>query len=224
MRAMISSLSSIDAWIFDLDNTLYPARANLMERIDARMMSYIVRQLELSIEDAKALQKEYFFEFGSSLVGLIAHHDVEPYEFLAEVHDIEMDVLEHDAPLAAAIAKLPGRKLVFTNGDKPYALRVLDRLGLGSSFEAIHDLHAMNLVPKPHPSAYAGLCRELDIDPNHAAFFDDVLHNLIPAKAIGMKTIWVNSSSGKETEAGEDQVDWTVPELGSWLRKVMGVA
>ncbi|MEX7259211.1 hypothetical protein AB2C63_32405, partial [Pseudomonas aeruginosa] len=85
--------------------------------------------------------------------GLMAEHQVDPHAFLAHVHDIEMDVIEHDAPLVAAIAKLPGRKLVFTNGDTPYATRILERLGLSESFEAIHDIHAMNLMPKPHASA-----------------------------------------------------------------------
>jgi putative hydrolase of the HAD superfamily len=102
------------------------------------------------------VQKDYFHRHGTTLTGLMADHDVDPHEFLAEVHDIEMDVLEHDAPLAAAIASLPGRKLVFTNGDKPYALKVLDRLGLGDAFEAIHDIHAMDRTRRPMPICARG--------------------------------------------------------------------
>ena len=157
--AMLPALAHIDAWIFDLDNTLYPASANLFEHIDRRMTQFVGDLLGVDPAEAFRVQKEYFHAHGTTLAGLMAEHDVDPAAFLAYVHDIEMDVLEADAPLAAALAKLPGRKLVFTNGDKPYALKVLDRLGLGAHFEAVHDITAMGLVPKPQPSAYAGCAR-----------------------------------------------------------------
>src|SRR3546814_8685366 len=105
------------------------------------------------------------------------------------VHDIALDQLERDAPLVAGIAALPGRKLVFTNADAPYARRVLARLGLGESFEALFDLRATNYVPKPHPDAYAGLCAAYDLDPARCLFADDMARNLAPAKAIGMTTV-----------------------------------
>ena len=162
--AMLPALAHIDTWIFDLDNTLYPASANLFERIDARMTAYVGRLLDLPPLEALRVQKRYFHDHGTTLAGLMANHGVDPHHFLADVHAIEMDVLEENAPLAAAIAKLPGRKLVFTNGDAPYASRVLERLGLDESFEAIHDVHAMDLKPKPEPSAYAGLCAAFGID------------------------------------------------------------
>ena len=214
-------LASIDTWIFDLDNTLYPARANLFARVDQRMTDYIARLLDLPWDAARAVQKDYFHRHGTTLTGLMADHDVDPHDFLAEVHDIEMDVLERDAPLAAAIASLPGRKLVFTNGDKPYALKVLDRLGLGDAFEAIHDIHAMDLVPKPHPSAYANLCARLAIEPTRAVFFEDMARNLAPAKAIGMTTVWIDNGSEQGPEQGRDFIDFTVHDLASWLHHIM---
>ena len=168
------------------------------------------------------IQKDYFHAHGTTLAGLMAKHDVDPAAFLAYVHDIEMDVLEEDAPLAAAIAKLPGRKLVFTNGDKPYALKVLDRLGLGGHFEAVHDIHAMGLVPKPQPSAYAGLCQAFDIDPKRAIFFEDMARNLVPAKAIGMTTVWVdNGSEQVPGDAARDHIDYTVHALTPWLTSIL---
>jgi putative hydrolase of the HAD superfamily len=130
-------------------------------------------------------------------------------------------VLEHDAPLVAAIAKLPGRKLVFTNGDTPYALKVLDRLGLGDSFEAIHDIHAMGLIPKPHPSAYAGLCAAYDIDPATAVFVEDMARNLAPAKAIGMTTVWVDNGSEQARDMDRSYIDFTVRDLRSWLDDIL---
>ena len=218
---MLAALAPIDTWIFDLDNTLYPARANLFARIDDRMTAYVARRLGLPHDAARVVQKDYFHRHGTTLTGLMADHGVDPHEFLADVHDVEMDVLEEDAPLAAAIAQLPGRKLVFTNGDKPYALKVLDRLGLGESFEAVHDIHAMDLVPKPHPSAYAGLCAAFGIEPTRAIFFEDMARNLAPAKAIGMATVWVDNGSEQGPEPRRDHIDYIVHDLAPWLQHIM---
>ena len=218
---MLAALATIDTWIFDLDNTLYPARANLFARIDDRMTAYVARRLGLPRDEARVLQKEYFHRHGTTLTGLMADHGVDPHEFLADVHDVEMDVLEADAPLAAAIAQLPGRKLVFTNGDKPYALKVLERLGLGQSFEAVHDIHAMDLVPKPAPSAYAGLCAAFDIDPTRALFVEDMARNLKPAKAIGMTTVWVDNGSEQDHDRDRDYVDVRVTDVTAWLKSLL---
>jgi putative hydrolase of the HAD superfamily len=223
---MLARLDHITTWIFDLDNTLYPARANLFAAIDRKMTAYVARTLGIAEPEAFRVQKDYFHRHGTTLAGLMADHGVDAHHFLADVHDIEMDVLDQDAPLAAAIARLPGRKLVFTNGDTPYALKVLDRLGLGGSFEAIHDIHAMGLVPKPHPSAYAGLCAALAIDPTTALFAEDMARNLAPAKQLGMTTLWVDNGSeqgGSEQgpEPARDFIDFTVRDLGSWLHDIL---
>ncbi|MBB5714226.1 pyrimidine 5'-nucleotidase [Sphingomonas aerophila] len=218
---MLARLSHVRNWIFDLDNTLYPARSNLFARIDKRMTRFVADLLGVDDAEAFQVQKAYFLGHGTTLAGLMANHHVDPHEFLAYVHDIEMDVLEEDAPLAAAIARLPGRKLVFTNGDKPYALKVLDRLGLGGSFEAVHDLHAMNLVPKPAASAYQELCEAWDIDPAQSLFVEDMARNLAPAKAIGMTTVWVDNGSEQAPEVDRSFIDFTTADLSAWLHHVL---
>ena len=218
---MMAALTHIEAWIFDLDNTLYPARADLFAQIDRRMTGYIARLLDLDHEAARRMQKDWFHAHGTTLAGLMAEHGVDPHQFLHEVHDIEMDVLEHDAPLAAAIAQLPGRKLVFTNGDAPYAGRVLERLGLGDSFEAVYDIHAMALRPKPAASAYRGLCDTHGIDPARALFVDDMARNLAPAKAIGMTTVWIDNGSEQAPDPDRAFIDYTVTELGPWLYDIL---
>ena len=218
---MIPALAHIDSWIFDLDNTLYPARSNLFERIDARMTAYVARLLDVDPVEARRVQKLYFHGHGTTLAGLMAEHNVDPHDFLADVHDIEMDVLEHDAPLAAALARLPGRKLVFTNGDRPYALKVLDRLGLGGSFEGVHDIVAMELRPKPDPGAYRGLCDAFAIDPTRALFVEDMARNLPPAKAIGMTTVWVDNGSEQGPGTTPDGIDYRIAELGPWLHEIL---
>tara|TARA_B100000678_G_scaffold26206_1_gene19646 strand:- start:452 stop:1114 length:663 start_codon:yes stop_codon:yes gene_type:complete len=217
---MIDALAHIDTWIFDLDNTLYPASADLFARIDVRMTSYVAELLECDREEAFRVQKAYFQEHGTTLSGLMAEHGVDPHDFLDYVHDIEMDVLEHDAPLAAAIAKLPGRKLVFTNGDGPYARRVLDRLGLADSFEAVHDIHATSYRPKPDPAVYHGLCDAYAIDPTRALFAEDMARNLKPAKAIGMSTVWVDNGSEQGADADRSFIDFTTGDLRQWLEQI----
>ncbi|WP_375398694.1 pyrimidine 5'-nucleotidase [uncultured Sphingomonas sp.] len=218
---MLASLSPIRNWIFDLDNTLYPARANLFAQIDARMTEYIARRLNVDEEEAYSVQKAYFFGHGTTLNGLMAEHDVDPDDFLAFVHDVEMDVLEDNAPLAATIARLPGRKIVFTNGDARYAGRVLDRLGLGATFEAVHDIHAMGLVPKPDPACYRGICAAFAIDPAASLFVDDMARNLAPAKAIGMTTVWVDNGSEQASYAARDFIDFTTDDITLWLNQVL---
>ena len=218
---MLGRLGHIRNWIFDLDNTLYPARTNLFARIDTRMTRFIADLLDLDEVEAHRIQKSYFLGHGTTLAGLMAEHQVDPHAFLDYVHDIEMDVLEEDAPLAAAIARLPGRKLVFTNGDKPYALKVLERLGLGGSFEAVHDLHAMNLVPKPAASAYRGLCDAFGLDPAQSLFAEDMARNLKPAKAIGMATLWVDNGSEQDPDADRSFIDFTTTDLSAWLHDIL---
>ena len=219
---MLAGLNHVDSWIFDLDNTLYPATANLFGHIDRRMTAFVARLLDLPLDEAWTVQKRYFHAHGTTLAGLMAEHHVDPHAFLAEVHDIEMDALQHDAPLVAAIARLPGRKLVFTNGDAPYALKVLERLGLRDSFEGVHDIHAMALSPKPAESAYRGLCERWAVDPERALFADDMARNLRPAKALGMTTLWVDN--GSEQDPGDAErgfIDYRVGDLAPWLEHIL---
>jgi putative hydrolase of the HAD superfamily len=220
---MLARLALIRNWVFDLDNTLYPASARLFDQMDVKMTAYVAQALGVDLVEARRIQKAYFFDHGTTLAGLMAELGIDPHHFLADVHDIEMDVLDENAPLAAAIARLPGRKIVFTNADTPYAGRVLDRLGLGESFEAIHDIHAMDLKPKPNASAYAGLCAAFDIDPAETLFVEDMARNLAPAKAIGMTTVWIDNGS-EQAAAEQDRsfIDFTTPDLTAWLHDIMG--
>lgn len=218
---MLARLGHIRNWIFDLDNTLYPATVNLFPQIDQRITQYVADRLALDPVAARALQKRYFHGHGTTLAGLIADHDTDPHDYLGFVHDVDMAVLEHNAPLAAAIARLPGRKLIFTNGDAPYARKVLDRLGLHDSFEAIHDIHATNYVPKPDPDVYAGLCAAYDIDPRAALFVEDMARNLKPAKAIGMTTVWIDNGSEQHIDEDRSFIDIRIADLTGWLHEIL---
>ena len=220
---MPPELRHIESWIFDLDNTLYPASADLFGLIDARMGLYVQRLLGVDPQEAYQIQKGLFREHGTTLSGLMLNHDIDPHEFLAFVHDIEMDALAEDRRIIDALALLPGRKLVFTNGDADYARRVLSKLGLSKSFEAIHDIHACAYQPKPHVASYASMTRALDVDPSTALFVEDMARNLKPAKAIGMTTVWVNNGSELGNhDADKSFIDYEISDVGQWLDEITG--
>ena len=131
-------------------------------------------------------------------------------------------VLSADPDLVGSIDRLPGRKFVFTNGDASYAARVLDRLGLGNLWDGLHDIHAMNYVPKPDPRAYALMCEQHGIDPNRALFVEDMARNLAPAKALGMITVWIDNGS-EQAGYGADMgaIDFRTDDIAKWLKSVL---
>lgn len=220
---MHAALSHVDAWIFDLDNSLYPASANLFSLIDIRMGEYIERLLACDSAEARRVQKSHFLEHGTTLAGLMASHDVDPHDFLDYVHDIDLARISADPALVSAIDRLPGRKFVFTNGDANYAKRVLDKLGLANLWDGMHDIHAMNYVPKPHPASYAALCDAHAIDPARALFVEDMARNLKPAKALGMTTVWIdNGSESGGHDADPAFIDYRIADIGSWLHSILG--
>ena len=220
---MTSLLDHINCWIFDLDNTLYPSSANLFALIDERMGSYIQTLVGCDAIEAKRIQKAHFREHGTTLSGLMANHDVDPRHFLDYVHDIPMDRLSPNPALAALLARLPGRKLIYTNGDVTYAGRVLAGLGLSKSFEAIHDIYDSDLLPKPDPRSYTMMCAALGVDPTRAIFVEDMARNLKPAKALGMATVWINNGSEYgHAEACDSFIDYETDDVSHWLTEILG--
>ena len=210
-------------WIFDLDNCLYPASTGLFSLIDERMGAYIERLLGCNSEEARRIQKAHFHTHGTTLAGLMKEHGVDAHDFLADVHDIPLDRVKADERLGRLLSQLPGRRLVFTNGDAPYARRVLEAIGVHSHFDELHDIHASELKPKPDPHGYALLCDRFGIDPNHALLADDMVKNLAPAKALGMTTIWVDNGSEQAGRAYDEAiVDVRVTDLADWLESIVG--
>lgn len=188
---MTADLRHIDIWLFDLDNTLYPPEAEFMSLIEGRMTGFVARETGLPRGEAFALQKTYLSEHGTTLAGLMANHGVDPEAFLDEVHDVSMSSLVPDPALRAAVAALPGRRLVFTNGDKRHAERVLAKLELDDLFEATFHIALADYIPKPHPQTFARMIEAHDVTPASTAFFEDSARNLLPAHALGMTTVLV---------------------------------
>jgi putative hydrolase of the HAD superfamily len=215
--------SHIRDWIFDLDNCLYPASTGLFDLIDERMGAYIERLLGCGPEEAKRVQKAHFHAHGTTLAGLMREHDVDPHHFLEDVHDIPLDRVRANDRLARLLERLPGRRFVFTNGDAPYARRVLEAIGVHGHFYDLHDIHASGLRPKPDPHGYALLCERFEIDPAQALLADDMVKNLAPAKALGMMTIWVdNGSEQAGRDFDETIVDVRTTDIADWLESILG--
>ncbi|CAA9503066.1 MAG: Pyridoxal-5'-phosphate phosphatase, Alphaproteobacterial type [uncultured Sphingomonas sp.] len=210
-------------WIFDLDNCLYPASTGLFALIDERMGAYIQQLLCCGPKEARRVQKTHFHAHGTTLAGLMAEHEIDPHHFLADVHDITLDRVAPDERLVRGLGRLPGRKFVFTNGDAPYARRVLERIGVHDQFEHLHDIHASELRPKPDPHGYRLLCDNFGIDPAHACLIEDMAQNLRPAKALGMVTVWVDNGSERGNhDADPGHIDLTIADVGEWLDDLLG--
>ena len=167
--------SRIRDWIFDLDNCLYPASSGLFDLIDERMAAYIQRLLDCPPEEAKRVQKAHFHQHGTTLAGLMKDHEIDPHDFLTDVHDVPLDRVQPDDRLSRLLPLLPGRRFVFTNGDAPYARRVLERIGVGEHFDDLHDIHASGYRAKPDPHGYELLCERFGIDPGEALLVDDMV-------------------------------------------------
>jgi putative hydrolase of the HAD superfamily len=214
----------IDTWIFDLDNTLYPASCNLFDQIHRRMGEFISELLSVDLDEAKRLQKLYFREHGTTLRGLMNVHDIDPTVFLDHVHRIDLSPVLPDAALVAALAALPGRKLVFTNGTVRHAENILSHLGIAALFSGIFDIAACGYVPKPDPAGYAELVRRHAIDPRRAAMIEDMAKNLAPAAALGMTTVWLRGTIDWAREGAEaDYVHHVAEALTPFLAELVAV-
>jgi putative hydrolase of the HAD superfamily len=218
---MQPSLSHIETWIFDLDLTLYGPEHNIMEQVRDRIALFVEDYFDIDSEAAHKIRHAYWKNYGTTLGGLMAEHGVDLHSYLDFVHDVDLSLLKPCDRLRAGIEALPGRKLIFTNADAPYAQRVLTKRGLDGVFEGLFDIHQMEHQPKPKPESYDRFCREFDIDPTTALFVEDSAHNLEPAKAIGMTTVWINHAT--DPESGGDTphyVDHQITDVADWLHNI----
>jgi putative hydrolase of the HAD superfamily len=193
--AQAPDFGHVRSWIFDLDNTLYCADNGVFAQIEARMTDYVERLLKLPRDAARAVQKDLYRQYGTTLNGLMREHACDAEEYLAYVHDIDLGDLAADPDLKAALARLPGRRFVFTNGCANHAARILDRIGLTDSFDAVWDIRSMGFMPKPMPEAYAQVMAAGAVEGQEAAMFDDIARNLVPARALGMTTVWLKTDA-----------------------------
>jgi len=211
---MNADLRHIDTWLFDLDNTLYPAESGFMGEIERRMTAYVERITGLPHDEAYRLQKTYLANYGLTLKGLVEHHGVQPTDFHTIFHDMSLEALAQDPVLIAAIARLPGRRLIFTNADDVHAKRVLAHLGLSDLFDDIFHIGSADYVPKPSLAAFEKLSALLSVEPKEAAFFEDSERNLAPAAELGMTTVLVGPNALASTAPF---IDYKTDNLASFL-------
>ena len=180
-------------WVFDLDNTLYPAECNLFAQVDQRMGTFIAKELGIPFAQARHLQKAYYRQFGTTLSGLMQVHKLAPEPFLHYVHDIDLTCVPELPELKSAISELPGRKLIFTNGSRRHAERVAGKLGVLDEFEDICSIETCEFVPKPEAEAFDRMVKHHGFAPENAAMFEDMPHNLEAPHVLGMTTVLVHS-------------------------------
>lgn len=189
----VRGFDATNVWIFDLDNTLYPAESNLFAQMDVKMQEFIANYLGVPLAYARHLQKNYYRQFGTTLAGLMKVHRIEPTPFLEYVHDLDLTNVPEHPELADAIAKLPGRKLIFTAGSRKHAENVAGKLGVLHLFEDIMDIVDTGFLPKEQAAAFDRFLSRHDIEPEAAAMFEDMPHNLVAPHALGMTTVLVYS-------------------------------
>jgi putative hydrolase of the HAD superfamily len=224
----LGRFDKVETWVFDLDNTLYPHDVNLWHQVDERIRDYIVDFLKISREEAFRLQKDYYRRYGTTMRGLMEEHGLQPDEFLEIVHQIDHSPLTPNPTLGAAIAELPGRKLILTNGTRAHADAVMRRLEIAEHFEDVFDIKAADLEPKPRPQVYERFLARHDVDPKRAAIFEDLARNLEVPHALGMITVLVVPKGAgvvlrEEWElAGRDapHVDHVTDDLADFLREI----
>ena len=218
----------IETWVFDLDNTLYPSDSDLWPKIDERITVFLADRLDLDGLSARALQKHYYQRFGTTLCGLVSEDSIIPAEFLSFVHDIDRSTLAPNPSLRQEISKLPGRKLIFTNGSRDHALQTTAQLGLDGAFDGMFDIIDANLVPKPGIAAYEAFFSKFSVAPSSAAMFEDIARNLTVPKAMGMTATLVVPSPGQiDHRDAHDRdvdppvtVDFTTADLPAFLRSI----
>lgn len=215
-------LCNAETWVFDLDNTLYPASCRLFDQVDKNITKFIMRFLSLTWDDAYTIQKTYFRKFGTSMNGLINLHGLDPQEFLEFVHKIDLSPLAKNPEIDTALAKLSGRKIIFTNGSVSHAEAVLGALGIARHFEGIFDIVAANYQPKPDSAIYEIFIKKYNIDPKTAVMVEDMARNLAPAHKIGMSCVWIASDNEwARAHFDETFVHHIIDDLTSWLQMVV---
>jgi putative hydrolase of the HAD superfamily len=204
--------------LFDLDNTLYTEESGIFDRIDQRMNEWLITRMKVPESEVLEFRRKYFLQYGTTLRGLMLHHQVDPVDFLRFVHDVPVkDFLTIDLELRRTLEEVEARKIVFTNSDEAHATRILDALGIRDLFEKIFDIEAMGFVPKPNPEAYKGVLSYAKVSPRECLLIDDMSRNLKPAKALGMRTILIGSGTPAEDE---HDVMTNIKELNAVLRKI----
>ena len=217
----MKDLSKIKFWLFDLDNTLYSGDTKVFDQVDKKMSKFISEKLNVSLEEAKKIQKNYFHEYNTTLNGMIKNHDIDAAEFLEFVHDVDLEFLKKDDALKVEIEKLKGKKIIFTNGSKAHASNVTSRIGIEQLFDGVFDIVDSDFYPKPSMEPYKKIIENYKIVPEYCIFFEDIARNLKPAYELGMKTVWIeNNEPWAAKYSDEEFVNYKTGSLTNFLKEI----
>lgn len=205
----------VTTWVFDLDNTLYPPRYRLFDQIEVKMTDWVMAALDVDRDRANHLRQHYWDSYGTTLAGLMREHDIDPGPYLTEVHDIDFSVLPRDPELAARLADLPGRRIIYTNACEPYALKVLEARGLSGLFDAVYGVEHAGFHPKPDRAAFEMVFAADGLNPAQAAMFEDDTRNLRVPHAMGMRTVHVAPEA-----APADHIHHHTDDLAGFLARL----
>ncbi len=220
-----ADFAHVTEWVFDLDNTLYPHHVNLFSQIDKNMSAFVAELLQLEPDEARALQKRYYHEHGTTLQGLMLHHGINPDEFLERAHAIDYSPLMPHPELGEAIKALPGRKFIFTNGSVPHAEAAARALGILDHFDDIFDIVAADYVPKPAGVTYDKFASLHRVETKKAAMFEDLPRNLQVPKTLGMRTVLLTPRNMDDVlierwellSEEDDHIDYVTDDLVTFL-------
>ena len=217
----MKELKKIKFWLFDLDNTLYSGATKVFDQVDKRMSEFISSKLDVSKEEAKKIQKNYFVEYNTTLNGMIKNHKINANEFLEYVHDINLDFLEKDEELDEQISKIKGKKIIFTNGSRAHANNVTKKLGIERHFDDIFDIVSADFIPKPSLTTYKKIIEKYKIEPQYSIFIEDIARNLKPAFELGMKTVWIkNDEPWAAKYSDSDFINYKTDNLAKFLKEI----
>ena len=213
----------IDYWIFDLDNTLYPAHSGIFQQVYVLMGEFISKNLNLDLKHAREIQRKYYKKHGTTLRGLMDNHGIDPDVFLEEVHKLDYSIVNPNHELSKNLGNLKGKKYIFTNANKQHADKVLERLKIANLFDGIYDIKMANYIPKPQIESYEKFIKTYKINPKKAIMFDDIAKNLVPASKVGFKTVWINvgyENFSDDIANSKKFLNYETAGLPNWLNSV----
>ena len=217
----MKNLIDIKYWIFDLDNTLYSGQTKVFSEVDKKMSSFISKKFNVDLIKAREIQKKYFYEYGTTLSGLMKQDGIDPHDFLEFVHDIDISWLPKDLKLREELIKIKEKKFIFTNGSHAHVENVTKQLGIDGLFDGTFDIVDANFVPKPHVDPYKKIIKKFNIEPTKSILIEDIAHNLEQAKNLGMKTCWLeNDEAFAKKDANKPYIDYKIKSLPSFLQEI----